>query len=107
MVIPSKEYKEYEKTCFRYITDEDRKGIDYPVNVKCEFYMGTHRKTDLTNLLQAIDDILVRAGVLKDDNYTIIQSHDGSRVRYDKECPRTVVTIGRAKDDSKGNRTKG
>lgn len=93
IIVPSKQYKAYEKACMDYILPEMREGIDTPVNVECHFYMGTKRKCDLTNLLEAIDDILVRAGVLADDNYTIIAGHDGSRVGYDKECPRTVVII--------------
>jgi Holliday junction resolvase RusA-like endonuclease len=60
--------------------------------------MGTHRKCDLTNLLEAIDDVLVKAGVIEDDNYTIIASHDGSRVHYDKENPRTEIIITEVKN---------
>jgi Holliday junction resolvase RusA-like endonuclease len=97
MVIPSKQYKEYEKDCMEHIPTEYKKRIDYPVTVSCKFYMGTKRKCDLVNLLQSIDDILVRAGVLADDNFTVIESHDGSRVLYDKECPRTVIEIKRTK----------
>ena len=67
--------------------------IDYPVNVKCVFYMPTRRRVDLTNLLEAVDDVLVRSGVLADDHSGIVVSHDGSRVLYDKENPRTEVEI--------------
>lgn len=55
--------------------------------------MPTKRKCDLTNLLEAIDDVMVKYGLLADDNFSIIESHDGSRVLYDKENPRTEVTI--------------
>jgi len=55
--------------------------------------MPTRRRVDLTNLLEAIDDVLVHYGVLSDDNSSIIVSHDGSRVLYDKARPRTEVTI--------------
>lgn len=55
--------------------------------------MPTKRRVDLTNLLEAIDDILVLNGVLSDDNSQIIVSHDGSRVYYDKQNPRTEVEI--------------
>ena len=55
--------------------------------------MPTKRRCDLTNLLEAIDDIMVHCGLLADDDFTIIQSHDGSRVLYDKENPRTEVYI--------------
>ena len=93
-IMPSKKFKEYEKAAARYIPKlRQPQPIDYPVCVKCLFYMPTRRKCDLTNLLEAIDDVMVKAGLLADDDYTIIESHDGSRVLYDKENPRTEVFI--------------
>lgn len=80
--------------------------IDFPVNVKCFFYMPTRGKCDLTNLLESVDDILVDSGVLADDNYTIIESHDGSRVFYDKDNPRTEIYID-VPDIKDGNTKKG
>jgi Holliday junction resolvase RusA-like endonuclease len=90
-ITQSKKYKEYEKAALWHIP----KGIyiNAPVNVKCLFYMPTRRRVDLTNLLEAIDDIMVKAGLLADDNFTIIESHDGSRVLYDKNNPRTEIEI--------------
>ena len=69
------------------------------VNVKALFYMKTKRKVDLTNLLEALDDVLVKGGMLVDDNCTIIKSHDGSRVLYDKENPRIEVEIERRENE--------
>lgn len=91
-IMPSKQYKEYEKDAMHFMP-KGVEAIAEPVNVKCLFYMPTRRKVDLTNLLQAIDDILVKAGVLQDDHSGIVVSHDGSRVMYDKERPRTEVEI--------------
>lgn len=91
-IMPSKKYKEYEKNALWFIPRK-QKPIDEPVNVKCLFYMPTHRRCDLTNMLEAIDDVMVAGGLLADDNYKIIESHDGSRVLYDKENPRTEVYI--------------
>jgi len=92
IIIPSKAYEEYEKACGYFIKPKEIK-IDYPVNVKCLYYMPTRRTVDLTNLLEATDDILVKYGVLKDDSYKIVAGHDGSRVRVDKENPRTEIYI--------------
>lgn len=92
MVLPSKPYREYEKACKEYIPTIDE-PINYPINLKCHYYMGTRRKCDITNLLQATCDILVRYGALEDDNYTIVASTDGTRVFYDKENPRTEIYI--------------
>lgn len=92
-VAPSKEYQAYEEAALWLIPKFRQLPINYPVNVKCLFYMPTKVKCDLTNLLESIDDVMVKAGLLADDNYTIIESHDGSRVLYDKDNPRTEVEI--------------
>lgn len=67
--------------------------ISNGVTVQAVFYMPVRRRVDLTNLLEALDDVLANSGVLADDHCKIIVSHDGSRVSYDKERPRTEVTI--------------
>ena len=55
--------------------------------------MPTRRRVDLVNLLEATCDILVHYGMLKDDNSGVVVSHDGSRVRWDKEHPRVEITL--------------
>jgi Holliday junction resolvase RusA-like endonuclease len=54
---------------------------------------------DLTNLLEALDDMLVKAEVLEDDNRNIIASHNNSIVLYDKEMPRIEVEIEKVKGE--------
>lgn len=95
MVIPSKQYREYEKECGWFVQGKGM-NINEPVNVKCVYYMPTRRRVDLTNLMEATHDILVKYEVLEDDNSKIIRSVDGSRVLYDKKNPRTEITIERA-----------
>lgn len=92
MLIPSAQYKAYEKKCEGFIPWDIAK-IDYPVNVKATYYMPTRRKVDLCNLHAALHDIMVHHGLLVDDNCNIIVSTDGSRVEYDKARPRTEVEI--------------
>lgn len=93
-IMPSQKYIDYEAKAVWYCKKAGvHEPIDYPVEVKCLFYMPTKRRVDLTNLLEAVDDVLVRSGVLKDDHSGIIVSHDGSRVLYDKDNPRTVLFI--------------
>lgn len=93
IMLPSKPYVEYEKKCKQYIPKLRQPPIDYPINLKCTYYMETRRKTDLTNLLQATCDILVKYGILKDDNYNIVASFDGTKAFYDKENPRVEIEI--------------
>ena len=55
--------------------------------------MPNRRRVDLTNLHEALHDILVDYEVLADDDYKTIASTDGSYVEVDKWEPRTEVTI--------------
>lgn len=96
VLIPSKKYREYEKQAGMFLKPL---GISYPVNVQATFYMETRRRVDLTNLLNAICDVLVKYNVLTDDNRNIIFSVNGSKVLYDKASPRTEITITRIPDN--------
>jgi len=89
---PSAQYEAYEHSCLWQLRRKTW-HLDGPLNVCCVYYMATRRKVDLCNLLEATCDILVKAGVITDDNSTVVASHDGSRVRYDKEHPRVEITI--------------
>lgn len=91
IVLPSQKYEDYEKAALWYIPRREK--IAEPVEVTARFYMPTRRRVDLVNLLEALDDVLVASGLLVDDNCHIIVSHDGSRVLYDKENPRTEVAV--------------
>ena len=91
--IQSKQYLQYEKDCAWFLKPKPIKPIDFPVNICCTFYMKTKRRVDGLNLLAAIDDILVKHGILLDDGRDYVVSHDGSRVYYDKTSPRVEIVI--------------
>lgn len=92
-ITPSAQYKQYEKDCIWQTPAHARISASEPITLKCIYYMPTHAKTDLCNLLGATCDILVKAGVIEDDNSRIVVSHDGSRVLYDKENPRVEIEV--------------
>ena len=91
-IVPSANYRQYEKDASFFLKPLQ---IDVPVNVKALFYLPTKRKVDLTNLNEALHDIMVKSRTLVDDNAKIIVSTDGSRVFYDKKNPRTEILIER------------
>ena len=91
-ILPSKAFAAYERNASVFLPHV-YPPISEPVEITCRFYMKTRRKVDLTNLLEAVDDILVTYRVLADDNSQIIVSHDGSRVFHDPKKPRTEVII--------------
>lgn len=92
-IMPSEKYREYEINAISFLWPLPSRPIDEPVNVKCIFYMPTKRRVDKINLEEAAHDALVAAGVLADDNRDIIATTDGSIVLYDKNNPRTEITI--------------
>lgn len=91
-MLPSEQYVQYEKDCAYFVTPKFV-NIELPLNIKCLYYMPTKGRVDKTNLESAVMDMLVHYGVIKDDNSKIVVSTDGSRVRYDKENPRTEIYI--------------
>lgn len=91
-VIQGPLYRQYETDCGWFIKPPE-KPICGPVNIKCVFYRVDAKRCDLTNLLEAIDDILVKYKVIKDDCFAVLAAHDGSRVVVDRDNPRTEITI--------------
>ena len=96
--IPSKLYKQFENECLKVIPKKYRKKINHPVNIEAIFYTESRRRIDITNLLSALDDMLVKAEVIEDDCRDVVVSHDGSRVYWDKENPRIEVEITEVKN---------
>ena len=98
-IAPSSRFKQYEREAAWFLRPRPPRPIECPLNIKCLFYMPTRRLVDLTNLLEAVDDVMVNEGIIKDDNCRIVVSHDGSRVLYDKDNPRTEIFITRMPGD--------
>lgn len=92
-IIQSPQYEDYENYASYFLRPKPQKPIDYPVTVRCIYYMPTRRKVDTANLNAAIHDILVKYRILADDNRDVIASTDGTRTYYDKESPRAEITI--------------
>lgn len=96
MLIQSQGYLDYESEAIpqlEKVKQKIKEPFSQPLNLKCIYYRGDRRRCDLLNLLNATADILVKAGILEDDNYKIVVSVDGSSVHYDKDNPRTEIEI--------------
>jgi Holliday junction resolvase RusA-like endonuclease len=92
-ILPSAQYRKYEQQAAAHLVPKPERPIDIPVRVQTVFYMQTRRRVDMSNLIESAHDVLVKAGILADDNRDIIASVDGSRVLYDKNNPRTEILI--------------
>lgn len=92
-IAQSDRYLAYERDCLWQIGAKYKQNIDYPISLKCVYFRKSRHRVDLSNLLSATCDILVAAGVIKDDDFKVVASMDGSRVRYDKDNPRVEIEI--------------
>lgn len=99
MIIQSKYYRQFEQDC-GYFLKRYAKHIDYPINLKCTFIVPNKRKRDLTNLENSIADILIKYGVIEDDNSEIVAGWDGSRVIYEKGKEETIIEIERIEEET-------
>lgn len=98
--IDTPRYKEWHNSARLQLLSHKKpvQPIDFPINLCCFFYMKTRGRVDLSALYEGIQDVLVEMGILSDDNYKIVASHDGSRVFYDKENPRMEIEITELKN---------
>ena len=73
-----------------------RKPVDYPVHVKCTFFMNkTNAKPCLPELIVATLDQLVRLKAVKNMSHEVVASTDGSKIEYILNEPYTIVEIRR------------
>lgn len=84
---------EYTMKAAHFLTPKPKEPISCQVHIVYKVYTETKRLVDDLNLYASLDDLLVKEGVLKDDNRSIIRSRDRSRVLYDKERPRAEIRI--------------
>ena len=70
--------------------------VEYPVHVKCTFYMHkTNAKPCLPELIVATLDQLVRLKAVKNMSHEVVASTDGSKIEYILNEPYTIVEIRR------------
>jgi Holliday junction resolvase RusA-like endonuclease len=105
--VANRKAQDYEQTATTVLQSQKSKlpqsvrdhfPIRRPVNVSLMTYVASLRRADLINLMAAPLDALVRSGILADDNWQIVRSHNGSGARLDRENPRVEIVIENAED---------
>lgn len=92
LIIPSKNHKEWHTQALSQLTGI--KPVDKDIKViELKFYPSTKRKFDLTNKAESIMDLLVDAGIIEDDNYSIVPKIILEIGDHDKINPRAEITI--------------
>jgi Holliday junction resolvase RusA-like endonuclease len=91
-IIQSKAYRQYEKAAKeQFALLPPYKPIEWPIQVKCLYYLATARTPDLCNLMAATHDILEHCGIILNDEQ--IKSVDGSRIMGKDPDPRVEIEI--------------
>ena len=97
--VQSAAYKKYEKLAKPFLKPMED-PISYPVNLNVTYWIKKNKdgsipktKVDLTNLLAATCDILVKYQILADDNCQIVAGLDGTRVYYTSDEEYTEIEI--------------
>jgi len=104
LILPSSIFTKYQKHALKNIP---KVNVPYTqINLRVLYYRETKRRIDLVNLQEATCDILVKAGLIEDDNSQCVPSMDGSRVLYDKKHPRAEIYIERVYVEDKQTELK-
>jgi len=98
-VMPSKTHQQWFKGALvhalqaklHHVLGGQKFPLTGPLHVKALFYRGDHRRVDLSNLVEALADLLQKVRII-DDDYSV-ESWDGSRRLYDDVRPRIDVEI--------------
>ncbi len=91
-IIPSKGHKEWHTEALWGLKPYQGAFLN-PKMILCTIYAKDARKWDISNKWESVQDLLVDAQIIKDDNYeylsNIILSYGGT----DKQNPRSEVYI--------------
>lgn len=91
--IPSARHKAWQDSALAELASQYKGSVDGACIVICQFYFENKRLKDLDNSLSSVLDVLVKSGLLPDDNYLVVPEVHAIFGGIDKENPRTEVTI--------------
>jgi Holliday junction resolvase RusA-like endonuclease len=91
MNFPSKIYQAWEVEALWQLKGKPT-FTSSKVRVNYFFYCGDHRRRDLDNMIASVNDALVKAGIIDDDDWKHL-SIGTAMGMYDKENPRAEIKI--------------
>ncbi len=94
-IISSERHNTWESTALVELKQqfEGCKVTDYPIGITAIFYNGSKRRKDLDNQISSVLDVMVKAGVIEDDNVNFIDSIQLQYGGVDKEAPRVEIFL--------------
>lgn len=93
-IIPGKFYNTWhEEKMWEIKKHVPRSPIEKVDKVIIHFYASTRRQADCTNKAESIMDLMVDAGIIKDDNWFVCPDVHPQFMGVDKNNPRAEVRI--------------
>ena len=93
-IMPGDAYLKWEKQAIQELQFKRTPAWagSLPCELHCFFYRKTRRAFDFSNMVESIQDMLVKAAILPEDNFLcVVPVIEGMDI--DKDHPRVVVTI--------------
>jgi Holliday junction resolvase RusA-like endonuclease len=91
-ILPSAAHERWFRSAFKQVASRwYLPPLTCPVAVKALFLRADNRPVDLVNAMQALADLLERAGVVENDRQ--IRAWDGSRLGVDRQHPRIELEL--------------
>lgn len=91
-IMPSEAYLNWEEYAVVQLIKQPIWLGEYPVKLHCFFYRKTKQKFDYSNMVESVQDAIVKAGTITDDSYRhLLPVVDGMDI--DKDNPRVEIII--------------
>ena len=103
LIIPSKNHKIWHTQALSQLLE--KKPVARQIKgIELIFFPSTKRKFDLTNKAESIMDLMVDAGIIEDDNYTVLPKVTLKIGTHDKLNPRCEIYVDTGKNESLSKR---
>jgi len=90
---PSAKYREWEYVAMVQLRGYNHLRIEKVTRIQLEFAWPDNRKADLTNKAESVMDMLVKIGILKDDNWKVVPELHLKSLGVNKEDPGVEIWI--------------
>ena len=86
LFLPSKRHKEWEQDALTQLKAQETPvlGLSEGVSITYNLKAKDRRKKDASNTIESINDLLVKYGILEDDNWFVIEKMTINIVEIDK-----------------------
>ena len=103
-VTPNDKYREWAASQMPTILEQrdywykrlESKGLIFPLfkcTISSRFYFNNHYKIDIISKLESLQDLLVAAKVIEDDNYTILNPIHSAAAEYKDELTESLCFV--------------